>query len=125
MNASDLVENWLKEQGFRSERDEDGDLRFRYEVVGLFCCKDDDDDRFLRIIMPNIYDVDGDREKVLEAINTICRDIKAIKAFLLNDKLWLSLEMFIDTTPDIDDFIERCLDILVTGRRRIAQEILG
>ena len=75
--------------------------------------------------MPNIYDVDGDREKVLEAINTICRDIKAIKAFLLNDKLWLSLEMFIDTTPDIDDFIERCLDILVTGRRRIAQEILG
>ena len=125
MNASDLVENWLKEQGFRSERDEDGDLRFHYEGVGLFCCKDDNDDRFLRIIMPNIYDVDGDREKVLEAINTICRDIKAIKAFLLNDKLWLSLEMFIDTTPDIDDFIERCLDILVTGRRRIAQEILG
>lgn len=75
--------------------------------------------------MPNIYDVDGDREKVLEAINTICRDIKAIKAFLLNDKLWLSLEMFIDTTPDIDDFIERCLDILVAGRQRIAQEILG
>lgn len=125
MNASDLVENWLKEQGFRSEKDEDGDLRFRYEGVGLFCCKDDDDDRFLRIIMPNIYDVDGDREKVLEAINTICRDIKAIKAFLLNDKLWLSLEMFIDTTPDIDDFIGRCLDILVAGRRRIAQEILG
>ena len=125
MNASDLVENWLKSQGFRSERDSDGDLRFRYEGVNLFCCKDDNDKQFLRIIMPGIYKVDGDRTRVLEAINTISRDIKAIKAFLVNDSLWLSIEMFIDSTPDIDDFIERCLDIMIAGRQRIAKEILG
>ena len=125
MNASDLVENWLKDQGFRSERDSDGDLRFRYEGVNLFCCKDDNDKQFLRIIMPGIYKVDGDRTRVLEAINTISRDIKAIKAFLVEDHLWLAIEMFIDSTPDIDDFIERCLDILVAGRLRIAKEILG
>lgn len=124
MNASDLVENWLKSQGFRCERDGDGDVRFRYEGVGMFCCKDNDDS-FLRIIMPGIYDVDGDRVKVLEAINTICRDIKAIKAFLVEDKLWLSIEMYIDSTPDIDDFIERCLDIMIAGRKRIAEEIFG
>ena len=90
----------------------------------MFCCKDNDD-RFLRIIMPSIYDVDGDREKVLEAINTISRDIKAIKAFLVEDSLWLSIEMYIDSTPDIEDFIERCLDIMIAGRNRIAKEILG
>ena len=90
----------------------------------MFCCKDNDSS-FLRIIMPGIYDVDGDRTKVLEAINTISRDIKAIKAFLVNDSLWLSIEMFIDSTPDIDDFIERCLDIMIAGRQRIAKEILG
>lgn len=39
MNASDLVENWLKDQGFRSERDSDGDLRFRYEGVNLFVAR--------------------------------------------------------------------------------------
>ena len=125
MNACDLVENWLKSQGFRSERDSDGDLRFRYEGVNLFCGKDDNDKQFLRIIMPGIYKVDGDRTRVLEAINTISRDIKAIKAFLVEDHLWLAIEMFIDSTPDIDDFIERCLDILVAGRQRIAKEILG
>lgn len=125
MNASDLVENWLKSQGFRSERDSDGDLLFRYERVNLFCCKDDSDKQFLRIIMPNIYKVDGDRTKVLEAINTIARDIKAIKAFLVENSLWLSIEMYIDSTPDIEDFIERCLDILIAGRNRIAKEILG
>ena len=125
MNACDLVENWLKSQGFRSERDSDGYLRFRYEGVNLFCGKDDNDKQFLRIIMPGIYKVDGDRTRVLEAINTISRDIKAIKAFLVEDYLWLAIEMFIDSTPDIDDFIERCLDILVAGRLRIAKEILG
>ena len=124
MNASDLVENWLKDQGFRSERDSDGDLRFRYEGVNLFCSKDDNDKQFLRIVMPGIYQIDGDRMKVLEAINTICRNIKAIKAFLVEDHLWLAIEMFIDSTPDIDDFIERCLDILMAGRQHIAQEIL-
>lgn len=125
MNASDLVENWLKEQGFKNERDDDGDLRFKYQGVNLFCCKDDNDQQFLRIIMPGIYQIDGDRTKVLEAINTICCDLKAIKAFIVQDHLWLAIEMFIDSTPDIDDFIERCLDILIAGRQRIAQEILS
>ena len=125
MNASDLVENWLKDQGFRSERDSDGDLRFRYEGVNLFCSKDDNDKQFLRIIMPGIYKVDGDRTRVLEAINTSARDIKAIKAFLVNDSLWLVIGMFVDSTPDIEDFIERCLDILIAGRQKIAKEILG
>lgn len=75
--------------------------------------------------MPGIYKVDGDRTRVLEAISTISRDIKAIKAFLVEDHLWLAIEMFIDSTPDIDDFIERCLDIMIAGRQRIAKEILG
>lgn len=123
MNACDLVENWLKEQGFRCERDDDGDIRFRYQGVGMFCCKDRDNG-FLRIIMPGIYDVNGNRERVLEAINTIARELKVIKAFLVNDSLWLSIEMFIDSTANIDNFIERCLDIMITGRNRIAQEIL-
>ena len=100
MKACDLVENWLKEQGFRCERDGDGDVRFRYQG-------------------------NGDRARVLEAINTISRDIKAIKAFLVEDSLWLSIEMYIDSTPDIEDFIERCLDIMIAGRNRIAKEILG
>ena len=97
---------------------------FVFATKEWVCCKDNDD-RFLRIIMPSIYDVDGDREKVLEAINTISRDIKAIKAFLVEDSLWLSIEMYIDSTPDIEDFIERCLDIMIAGRNRIAKEILG
>lgn len=124
MYACDLVENWLKDQGFRSDRDENGNLHFRYEGVSMVCRKDPDE-RYLQILIPGIYQLEDNREKVLEAISTICRDIKMIKAFLVEDYLWLSVEMYIDSTPDIDDFIERCLDIMITGRKRIAEEIFG
>lgn len=124
MNARQLVENWLRAQGFRSSVDSDGDLSFRYEGVPMFCSNDDNDPLFLRIFMPGIYTVKGDREKVLEAISTINREIKAVKAFLVEDRLWISLEMYVDSTPDIDDFIERCLDILVASVKRIGAEIL-
>ena len=102
----------------------DGDLFFRYQGTNLFCCKDDSDKQFLRIIMPNIYKIDGNRTRVLEAINAIAREIKVIKAFLVNDCIWLAIEMFVDSTAAIDDFIERCLDILIAGRQKIAKEIL-
>ena len=125
MNASKLVENWLKDQGFRCKRDEDNDLAFRYEGINMICSDDDDDEQFLRIFIPAIYKVDGDREKVLEAISAICRDIKCVKAFLVEDYLWLTIEQLIDSTPDIEDFIERCLDILIAARRKASEEILG
>jgi len=125
MNARQLVENWLKAQGFRCSVDGDGDLNFRYEGIPMYCSNDDNDPMFLRIFMPGIYKVEGDRKKVLEAISTINREIKAVKSFLVEDRLWITLEMFIDSTPDIDDFIERCLDIMVASVKRIGGEILN
>ena len=61
----------------------------------------------------------------MEALHTITRDIKVVKAFLVEDRVWLAIEMFIDTTPDIDDFVERCLDILVASRERFVREMLA
>lgn len=124
-NTSDLLENWLKEQGFRSERDDNGNLLFRYEGANLICFKDDNDKQYLHIVMPAIYKINGDRIKVLEAINSTSRDIKTLKAFLVEEFLWLDVEMFVSSAANIGDFIERSLDILVEGRKSIAKEIFG
>ena len=63
--------------------------------------------------------------KVLEAANMITRDMKVVKAFLVEDHLWLSIELFIDSTPEFGDFFVRCIEILVAARHKIAQEIFG
>lgn len=75
--------------------------------------------------MPSIYTLEGNRTKVLEAINTVTRDLKVIKAFLVEDHLWLAVEMFIDSSPELEDFFPRCMGLLKAGREKIAAEIFG
>ena len=119
MQTTELVKTWLSNEGFRYEIDEDGDLKFRYQGANLWVMQDPNDALFLRIAMPYIYEVDNDRAKVLEAINSVNAEMKVVKGFVLeNGGVWLSIEMYIDSSPDIEDFIERCLDILLTGQRR-------
>ena len=124
MRIIQLVENWLASEGYKHEIDSDGDVKFRYEGHTFWFCPGKDE-TFFRIIMPNIYTVEGNREKVLEAANKVTRDVKVLKAFLVEDNLWLAIEMFIDSSPEVEDFMERCLDILVEGFKMSAREILG
>lgn len=125
MNVVELVREWLSSEGYRSEIDSDGDLHFKVEGVSFYCTKNGTDDQYFRIIMPNIYTVENNRVRVLEAVNKISKDYKVLKAFLVDDRLWLSIEMFIDSTPEVGDFMPRCISILQGGLKDIAQEILG
>ena len=123
MITSELVKEWLSNEGYKYEVDEDGDIRFKYQGKTLFCSADKNDEQFFRVFMPCVYELENNRGKVLEAINTVSRDIKVMKAFLVEDNLWLSIEMFVDSSPEVDDFMERCLSILSAGLERIAHEI--
>ena len=125
MRTEDLVKEFLSTEGYRYDIDGDGDIHFKYEGINLFFTVEKEDQSFFRLIMPNIYELEGNRLKVLEAINTVNRDLKVMKAFLVNDRLWLSVEIFIDSTPELEDFFPRCLRLLKTGREKIASEIFG
>jgi hypothetical protein len=125
MKTIDLVKQYLQDEGYKYEIDQDGDVHFKYQGVNLFYTDSGNDSLFFRIIMPSIYTVENNRTKVLEACNTVTRDIKVLKAFLVGDNLWLDIEMFIDSTPEFNDFFPRCLDILYEGRKRVAAEIFN
>jgi len=125
MITTDLVKNWLSNEGYKWEVDNDGDVKFKWQGRTYYYSEDKNDDQFFRIIMPGIYQIENNREKVLEAISTVNREMKVLKAFLVGDYLWLSVEMFVDSSPEVEDFIERCLRILEAGFDKIAKEILG
>lgn len=120
MTTAELAKNWLYEQGFKCNLYENGDAVFKYEGATMFVSVDKDDPLFLKIVMPGIYKVDNNYEKVLEAANAVCKTIKVVKAIVVNNAVHLVIEMFVDTTPEIDDFFERCCDILIAGRRQFA-----
>ena len=90
MRTEELVKEYLSSEGYRYDIDGDGDIHFKYEGIDLFFTVDKNDQSFFRLIMPSIYTLEGNRTKVLEAINTVTRDLKVIKAFLVEDHLWLS-----------------------------------
>lgn len=125
MKTIELVKEYLSSEGYRYNIDDDGDIHFKYQGANLFITNSGEDEQFFRIIMPNIYVVENNRMKVLEAANMITRDMKVVKAFLVEDHLWLSIELFIDSTPEFGDFFVRCIEILVAARHKIAQEIFG
>ena len=125
MTTEELVKQFLSSEGYKYDIDGDGDIHFKYEGVNLYFTVDKDDQSFFRLIMPGIYELENNREKVLEAINTVTRDMKVIKAFLVGDLLWLAVEIFIDSTPELEDFFPRCLRLLKAGREKMAEEIFN
>ena len=125
MRTDELVKQFLSNEGYKFDIDGDGDIHFRFEGINLYFTVDNNDQRYFRLIMPNIYQLEGNRTKVLEAINTVARDLKVINAYLIEDRLWLAVELFIDSTPELEDFFPRCLGLLKAGREKIAGEIFG
>ena len=125
MRTDELVKQFLSNEGYKFDVDSDGDIHFKYEGINLYFTVDNNDQKYFRLIMPNIYQLEGNRTKVLEAINTVARDLKVIKAYLIEDRLWLAVELFIDSTPELEDFFPRCMGLLQAGREKIAEEIFG
>lgn len=121
----ELIKQWLTNEGYKSEIDSDGDLVFRFQGANLICPASTDDPLYLQIIMPGIYTFNnGERVKVLEAISSLCRERKCVKAFVAGEDLHLSLEMLIDTSPEIDDFFERGCTMLIQARMFMMEKIL-
>ena len=125
MTTADLVKNFLSSEGYRYEVDGDGDIKFKYEGSTLYFTVSSDDESFFRVIMPGVYKVDNNRGKVLEAVNAVARDLKVVKAFLVDDMLCLSVEMFIDSSPELEDFFSRCMRLLKMAREKAANVIFA
>lgn len=123
MALVDLVKNWLSTAGYEYDVDNDGDIHFKHEGLHIYFTVDQNDKSFFRLIMPGIYQVENNRVRVLEAACKVTGEFKVLKAFLVEDNLWLTIEMFLGTSPEIKDFFPRCLTLMKKGREMIAKEI--
>ena len=125
MRVLELFEKWLNVQGFHYECDEDGNLCFRYCCCQLFCCSREEEPMLLRIIMPNIYKVENDRIEVLEAANIVSAEYSVVKMFLIEDSLYISLDLLIDESTCLDDYVERYMNKIIMARHRFAKLIFN
>ena len=120
----DIYKNWLSENGVKYEEKDYG-LTFKYQGGYFIIGNNSKDSQYFNIVMPGIFDFgdnpDVPRIKVLEALNTITADYKVVKAVCDQEDCWLTTEIFIDSTPDVEDYFERLLNILHQSRMEFFQ----
>ena len=116
----DIFKNWLRSQGIRFEEIGMG-IGFKYQGGGFIIPYHKNDKQFCQIIMPNIYEVNFlNKAKAFDAINKLNIENKCLKAIIVKDSsIWLSVELFMDSTPNLEDFMDRYLDLLLQSRMEL------
>lgn len=123
MKLQEDLFKFLKEQGLVPEERDYG-IFFRYQMLNFFVIIDQEDDQFLRIALPGIFDVDeNNRADVLEACNRTCHRMKVSKCYVPQDDVWVAAEQLIDSDPNYKDIVPRILKILIQSRDAFYEEI--
>jgi hypothetical protein len=116
MVNAEFYEDFLREEGFLPRTDEDGDVVFKFEGRTLFISVQDSDPQYLRLVLPNFWEIDDETELIqaLRAANEINRKIKVATVVIQSEKhVSANAEMFIEREPDLEQFFLRTVKVLV------------
>ena len=120
----DALFSYLQSEGLQPRIDDDGDIAFKYQMLNFCFLIDEDDNQFMRLVLPNIFGVDdNNRQEVLQACNAVSLGIKVAKAVILRQNVWIMCEQLVDSTPNYGDIVPRSLRILIDARKRFIEEI--
>lgn len=107
---------YLTSEGLRPQETDFGYV-FEYQNLTFFIFWDDNDDQYLKIALPGIYNVDdNNRDDALAAANEVNKEWKVIKAVVTDDEVWVVAEQFVDKDPNLSDLVPRTITILMEGR---------
>lgn len=106
--------SYLKKQGYKPEVDDDGDVTFESDDRSYFIGVDEDDPEFFRLVLPNIWPIESELERlrVYEAVDQVNQSVKVAKIHTVGDNVWISVEAFQSDIEDFDAFFERYLNLI-------------
>lgn len=118
-----IYKTWLLQNGIQFKEFPYG-LHFQYQGGSFLIMDNSSDAQFFQLLMPNIHEGDAsERARILEMCNKINADKKVVKAHVTDDNhVWLSTEILLDHTPDVDDFFVRLLQMLHQARMEFAMK---
>lgn len=116
--ATKVYTDFLAARGIESTVDSDGDVQFkitrgeRTSTMILFV--DSKDPTFFRIVLPNIWPIESieERARVLRAANDVTRDMKVAKAYVVDDNVWIAVELFVPGPAAWQAAFDRVLTVI-------------
>jgi hypothetical protein len=123
--SKDDIRQYLASEGLQPEEKSYG-FYFRYQMRNFFIEYDEDDDQYLRIIMPGIYEANEDNLlEVLQACNEVDQSRKVIKCYVSDEDVDLAAELLVDETPILGDIVPRALGMLLGGQETFYKALKG
>ena len=96
--------------GFNLKDTESLGYTFNYESINYLYMYNEDDEDFLNISVPGIYDLEeNDKEKYEALKEKINSTLKYIKAYTLGGSLWLFYERDLLGKEDLEEVIRRMI----------------
>lgn len=125
MKTTEMVLNFLKEEGFTPQIDEDnGNIIFKYQMSTFIFVNNDEDEEFFQLAYPGIFKItEENRDIALEAANKVNSSIKVVKVVIPSDDVWALFEVILDQSPEVGSIIERGLSILMHARQSFYEEL--
>ena len=95
--------------GFNLEDNESLGYHFYYEGINFLYMYNEDDEDFLNISVPGIYDLKENNKEDYNALKEkINSTLKYVKAYTLGDSLWLFYERDLLGNEDVEEVL-RCM----------------
>lgn len=84
---------------------------------------DELDPFYFRLILPNVFEVtEANKQDIYETINRMNTEIKAAKATIINNAVWVSIEQFVYSRDKIDELFNRAIAVLEAFVNRFRRE---
>ncbi|MGI9213974.1 MAG: hypothetical protein ACR2HF_16015 [Methylococcaceae bacterium] len=121
------INEFLIEQGYRPNLEDDGDISFKSEGKYYVVGSTEGDETYVRLIAPNIWSLDSEteRELAIQHANKLTSQFKVAKVFSVNDdkNIYATIELFL---PDPQAFIrvfDRSMNVLNAAVREFSDEM--
>ena len=91
--SKELILSKFEELGFALEDAGEFGYFFKFEELSFLYLPDEDDENFLRLAVPNIFDVtEENRSLVMDVVNETNMSVKYSKTCVSNDNVWAFCE---------------------------------
>jgi hypothetical protein len=118
-----VIRDYLSNEGYAPQVDDDGDLLFKCEGGSYFIIIDEQDGEFYRLCYPNFWSIDNEPERaqVVKAAQAATGKTKVAKVFTVRDNTWASIELFLGSADQMNVVFKRSMSALQTAVRNFRE----
>lgn len=122
MSKKLMYYRFLKEEGYLPRFDEDGDIVFKADGITYLLFASESDVQYFRLALPAFWEIEDILEyhRMLNAAATVNADVKVVKIYPVENRVWASVEMLFDPPENFKPVFRRALRLLRHGVERFA-----